>query len=142
MAHFVYQALLKHIYILFFIRDQSSDNGGELFLGGSNPAYYMGNFTYLNLTDQGYWQFIIDSISVQGLTVCPDGCDAIADTGVYLIVGPQDDIDQINAQLGFEEDGYIDCSQIDSMPSIVLYAASHFCIIIAVYTLLKFNCLK
>ena len=29
-------------------------------------------------------------------TLCPDGCQAIADTGTSLLVDPQDDVDKLN----------------------------------------------
>ena len=32
-------------------------SGAELFFGGSNPNYYIGNFTYVPVTAEGYWQF-------------------------------------------------------------------------------------
>jgi len=41
-------------------RDTSADLGGELTLGGSNPTYYEGDFTYVPVTRKVYWQFTID----------------------------------------------------------------------------------
>jgi len=40
-------------------RDTSADLGGILTLGGSDPAYYEGGFTYIPIAE-GYWEFIIN----------------------------------------------------------------------------------
>ena len=41
-------------------RDPKGKEGGELILGGSDPAKYSGNFTYLPVTKEGYWQIKMD----------------------------------------------------------------------------------
>jgi len=46
--------------INIYCRDASADLGGKLIFGGSDPAYYEGNFTYIPVTNKGYWQFTID----------------------------------------------------------------------------------
>jgi cathepsin D len=38
----------------------SSTNGGELMLGGSNPAYYTGNFVYTPVIEKDVWMFHMD----------------------------------------------------------------------------------
>ncbi len=40
------------------------------------------------------------SISVGGTSICSSNCSAIADTGTTLILGPEDQINALNAQLG------------------------------------------
>jgi cathepsin D len=40
--------------------DLAQSNGGQLFFGGSNPAYYTGTMTYVPLSSQTYWQFAMN----------------------------------------------------------------------------------
>ena len=44
--------------------DSSADEGGQLILGGSDPDYYNGEFTYVPVTRKGYWQFKMDKSAV------------------------------------------------------------------------------
>lgn len=53
------QGLINRNIFSFWLNNDL-DNGGQLFLGGSNPDYYTGNFTYLNLTTDKMWIFKID----------------------------------------------------------------------------------
>lgn len=50
-----------------------------------------------NVTREGYWQFKMDGLKVPGTKApCKGGCQAIADSGTSLLVGPVDEIAEIN----------------------------------------------
>jgi cathepsin D len=40
------------------------------------------------------------SVSIGGTSICSSNCNAIADTGTTLILGPASQINALNAQLG------------------------------------------
>ena len=88
--------------ILVSFRKEGQSPGGELVLGGSDPAHYTGDFTYVPVTKKGYWQFKMDSLNIVGGggSFCVGGCQAIADTGTSLIAGPTLDIKELNAKIG------------------------------------------
>lgn len=53
------------------------------------------------MTRRAYWQFDMEGISLAGTnSPCAGGCQAIADSGTSLIVGPSDEIAEINAAIG------------------------------------------
>ena len=43
---------------------RSAPKGGELTLGGVDPTYYSGEFTYTPVTTPGYWQFSASAVAV------------------------------------------------------------------------------
>ena len=42
------------------LRNPDTMPGGELLLGGTDPKYYSGDFHYVNITRQAYWQIHMD----------------------------------------------------------------------------------
>jgi cathepsin D len=97
---FAQKLVPRNAFSFWLDRNPTDPKGGELFLGGSDPNYYDGPFTYLDVTRVGYWQFKMDGLAVKDLTLCNGGCQAIADTGTSLLAGPKDEIAKLNAQLG------------------------------------------
>ncbi|EFN72561.1 Lysosomal aspartic protease, partial [Camponotus floridanus] len=109
------------IFSVYLHRDVSEENGGVLILGGSDPAFYEGNLTYIPVTRKGYWQFTIDEIKIDYINLCIESCQAIADTGTPWIIGPISEINRINNFIEvFNDDGYetVDCDRISELPTI------------------------
>ena len=114
------------VFSFWLNRDAAEgEQGGELTLGGVDPARFEGARTWSAVTRRGYWQFSMDSLTVgeksggsggggtasNGSSVpasgfayeaCRGGCQAIADSGTSLLVGPSDEIARINAAIGAE----------------------------------------
>jgi Eukaryotic aspartyl protease len=83
----VKQKLVSDPVFSFYLDRKLSDaNGGEIVLGGADPAHYEGKHTWVDVTREGYWQFDMDKVEFKpdvGLEVCSGGCQAIADTGAH-----------------------------------------------------------
>ncbi|KAL5006656.1 hypothetical protein ScPMuIL_015462 [Solemya velum] len=117
------QKVPQAIFSFYLDRNPSGKEGGELILGGSDPAHYSGNFTYLPIDKQAYWQFKMDGVKLDGTTsFCKTGCQAIADTGTSLLAGPKAEVDALNKQIGATEfvqgEWLIDCTKIPTLPPI------------------------
>lgn len=110
------------VFSFYLSRNTSSPSGGEIIFGGSDPDKYRGEFTYVPVTRPAYWQFTMDSISVNGVAFCANSCQAIADTGTSLIAGPKDEVNSLNQKIGATRmpmgQYQIDCSIIDTLPEI------------------------
>jgi len=116
-------AIENPVFSFYLSRDEGARVGGEIVLGGSDPRYYQGNFTYVPVTKKGYWQFAMDGVKVgENLALCRGGCQAIADTGTSLIAGPPSEVRAINKMLGGfptpSGEMIIDCARMDSLPTI------------------------
>ena len=112
-------------YNFFHYRNPDDINGGELTLGGSDSSLYTGNFTYLPLSKETYWEIDMDAVNVgkESDLACKGGCQAIVDSGTSLLVGPVAEVTAINKAIGatkipFTSQYIVDCSKLDTLPEV------------------------
>ncbi|XP_011210080.2 lysosomal aspartic protease [Bactrocera dorsalis] len=109
------------VFAFYLTSNGTSTQGGELTLGGVDSNHYVGELTYVPVVSEGYWQFNMDSVIINGEYIC-DECSAIADTGTSLLAVPTDIYESvqnaIGAQLSSDEAYYVDCSVVSSLPTI------------------------
>merc|ERR1712080_117206 len=71
--------------------------GGEMILGGTDPAFYDGEITYIPVQREGYWEIPMEGMMLGADSIgCDGGCTAIVDTGSSLLVGPKKETNAIN----------------------------------------------
>lgn len=72
---------------------------GELLFGGTDPAHYSGDFTYIPLISETYWQVALGSIKVNGSSITT-ATKAIVDSGTSLLAGPTADVAALATKVG------------------------------------------
>uniref|UniRef100_A0A8C0HSB8 Pepsin B n=1 Tax=Buteo japonicus TaxID=224669 RepID=A0A8C0HSB8_9AVES len=115
--------LTQPIFSFYFSRQPTYDYGGELILGGIDTQLFSGDIVWAPVTQELYWQVAIDEFAIgQSATGwCSQGCQAIVDTGTYLLTVPQQYIGVFAEALGAQptSEGYaVDCSETQNMPTI------------------------
>lgn len=118
--------------VFAFYLNRKPGGSGELLLGGVDPAHYTGDFTYAPVTNESYWEFHMDSVTVGGVKsnvdYCKGGCRAIADSGTSLIAGPKTVIAELNKAIGatpfIRGEALVDCAKIGDMPNVTLQIMS------------------
>ncbi|XP_064846001.1 cathepsin D-like [Oncorhynchus masou masou] len=119
------EKLLAQNVFSFYLNHRISSNqpGGQLLLGGTDPAYYTGDFHYANVTTKDLWNIHMDGLSVgEDVKLCKGGCEAMVDTGTSLILGPYDEISALQKAVGavpWNRGKYtVDCEKVSSLPSV------------------------
>uniref|UniRef100_A0A3Q2KW49 Cathepsin D n=1 Tax=Equus caballus TaxID=9796 RepID=A0A3Q2KW49_HORSE len=115
----------KNIFSFYLNRDPAAQPGGELMLGGIDSKYYKGSLSYYNVTRMAYWQIHMEGVEVgESLTLCKGGCEAIVDTGTSLIVGPVEEVRELQKAIGavplIQGEYMIPCEKVSSLPEVTV----------------------
>lgn len=81
----------------FYIGDNKA---GELTIGGVNAEHYSGDFTYVPLKSESYWEIALDSVQLNTGVVDKATTSAIVDSGTSLMAGPTAVVSSIAKSLG------------------------------------------
>ncbi|KAJ1121243.1 hypothetical protein NDU88_009361 [Pleurodeles waltl] len=116
------QLIPQNLFSVFL--SSNSAVGSVVTFGGYESSYYSGSLNWVPVSDEGYWQINLDSITINGNVVaCSGGCQAIVDTGTSLIAGPDTDIANIQKDIGatLNADGEyaVNCKTMGSLPEII-----------------------
>ncbi|KAM8816606.1 cathepsin E isoform 2-T2 [Rhynchonycteris naso] len=110
------------MFSVYMTSDPEGGAGSELIFGGYDHSHFSGSLNWVPVTKQGYWQIAVDIIQVGGAVMfCPEGCQAIVDTGTSLITGPSDEIRRLQKAIGAEPmDGEyaVECDNLNVMPDV------------------------
>ncbi|XP_027602793.2 renin [Pipra filicauda] len=120
------QILKEDVFSVYYSRASKNaplKPGGEIILGGSDPAYYTGDFHYLNVSKSGYWQISMKGVSVGAeILFCKEGCSVAVDTGASYITGPAGPVSVLMKAIGAAEvaegEYVVDCDQVPQLPNI------------------------
>ncbi|KAM6218433.1 pepsin B [Rhynchocyon petersi] len=116
--------LTQPIFSFYFSRQPTQQYGGELILGGVDTQLYSGQIVWTPVTRELYWQIAIQEFSIgnQVTGLCSEGCQAIVDTGTFLLAVPQQYMSSFLQATGAQQaqngDFVVNCNYVQSMPTI------------------------
>merc|ERR1712060_904874 len=64
---------------------------GELVFGGVDQKHYTGDFTFVPLSSETYWEIVLDGVKIAGESVSQTK-KAIVDSGTSLLAGPKAEV--------------------------------------------------
>uniref|UniRef100_A0A8C6YWE4 Gastricsin-like n=1 Tax=Nothoprocta perdicaria TaxID=30464 RepID=A0A8C6YWE4_NOTPE len=100
--------LTEPIFSFYFSRQPTYDYGGELILGGVDTQLFSGEIMWAPVTQELYWQIAIEEFAIGDSVTgwCSEGCQAIVDTGTFLLTVPQQYLDYFLQAVGAQQTSY------------------------------------
>ncbi|XP_064895099.1 LOW QUALITY PROTEIN: gastricsin [Columba livia] len=115
--------LAQPIFSIYFSREPAYNYGGELILGEVNTQLFRGDILWAAVTQQRYWQVALDEFGIGDMVTgwCRQGCQAIVDTGTFLLTVPREYMGSFVEAVGAQQTSYgyeVECDEIQNMPTI------------------------
>eukprot|EP01060_Flectonema_neradi_P005660 TRINITY_DN137_c0_g2_i1.p1 TRINITY_DN137_c0_g2~~TRINITY_DN137_c0_g2_i1.p1 ORF type:complete len:388 (+),score=106.20 TRINITY_DN137_c0_g2_i1:67-1230(+) len=105
----------------FWLSGTPGKEGGELALGGTDPDKYSGDFNYVPVSKEGYWQISAGSMSM-GNTTIRSNFEAVVDSGTSLLAFPMVDAIRMNSHLNCTDAGiecvFTECPDFNTLPDL------------------------
>ncbi|GFO36821.1 cathepsin d [Plakobranchus ocellatus] len=129
LDNMVGQGLLRTpVFSIYISRLGRGDRPSYLTLGGANPDFFTGDFTFVDLSVPQRWQFRMDRIQLSNgkHTLENGGIQAEIQSTTPMIVGPYADVHNLNAKLRAKKTSRpgpyvlyeLDCSNVDNLPDV------------------------
>lgn len=122
------QNLINRRVFSLRIHSDVEETQSELIIGGVDEGSYWPPLRYHPILDGGYWRLFLDHITETSNTIeiCPNGCNAIVDTGTSLMAAPWKVVDALNTKImqakysEITKNFVLDCERLPLLPNITI----------------------
>jgi cathepsin D len=129
MQMLVDQKKIEHNIFAYYLAS-GGKTGSTLTLGGTDPSFHTGDFTYISLSKASrvlpYWMISASDIKIGETSTKACGwilgCQSVVDTGTSIIAGPTTAMNKMIAQIGKVSE---DCSNVKSLPTVTFNFGGH-----------------
>lgn len=86
--------------VFSFYLGTANAQDGELLIGGADEKHFTGPMKWVPVTQKGYWEISMKSLSIGG-SACTDGAtNVIVDSGTSLLAGPSAAVEKVAEKIG------------------------------------------
>lgn len=126
----VEQGLLDEAKFAFWLGAVGASTGGEIDIGGANPAHYTGELKAAKVIRKAYWEVAMSNVKFGGDTIpVASSASAAIDTGTSLIVMSKASAAKLNAKIGAKRTWsgqyMVDCATAPSLADLSFNLGDH-----------------